>query len=191
MIDEPLAVVARVCHVLDDLGVTYAIGGSVASSVHGVPRATLDVDIVAALAPAHVRRFVSALEATFYVDADAVRDAIRRSASFNLLFLESMFKVDVFVAPLDAWSRSELARASPLTLDVAGEPVTLRFATAEDTLLHKLVWYRLGNEQSDRQWGDVAGIVRVAGPTLDRAYLTTWAEVLRVSDLLARALSAT
>jgi hypothetical protein len=65
--------------------------------------------------------------------------------------------------------------------------VTVRFASPEDTLLHKLVWFRLGDEISDRQWGDVLGVLRVQGERLDQAYLDAWATSLGVADLLERA----
>ncbi|HEX6276939.1 MAG TPA: hypothetical protein VFZ53_28055, partial [Polyangiaceae bacterium] len=94
---EPVEVTLRVVGELERLGIEYLVGGSLASSVHGRPRATQDVDIVARIAGAQVDALVAALSNDFYVDADMIRDAIRRRGSFNVVHLESMLKVDVFV----------------------------------------------------------------------------------------------
>lgn len=98
MIPEQFEALLRIVEVLRALDVSYAVGGSLASSLFGEPRATADIDLLAELRPAHVRAFVEALAPAFYVDEDMVRDAIRRRESFNLIHLDSMYKVDVFVA---------------------------------------------------------------------------------------------
>ena len=87
---EPIEVTLAVTGVLERLGVEYLVGGSLATSLHGIPRATLDVDIVADLQMTHLAPFVAALQEAFFVDADMVRDAIRRRATFNILHLTTM-----------------------------------------------------------------------------------------------------
>jgi hypothetical protein len=187
MLAEPLLVVAQVAAALDALGVRYVIGGSLASSLYGVPRSTQDVDLVADLREAHVAPFVQALTGGFYVDADMIRDAIARRASFNVVHLATMFKADVFIPRLDAWSLGELERGVVQYVQAGGTSFALRLASAEDTLLHKLVWYRLGHEISERQWKDVLGILKIQGASLDSRYLDEWAAALDVVELLARA----
>lgn len=187
MLAEPLLVVARVAAALDALGVRYVVGGSLASSLYGIPRSTQDVDLVAELREAHVARFVESLTDEFYVDADMIRDAIARRASFNVVHLATMFKADVFIPRLDAWSRGELARGILQEVQAGGTSFKLRLASAEDTLLHKLVWYRLGDGISERQWKDVLGILKIQGALLDDRYLDEWAIALEVVDLLMRA----
>lgn len=88
------------------LGIDYQIGGSIASSAYGIARATLDVDLVADLREQHIRPFVEHLSAAYYMDEDRVRDAVARQSSFNLIHLESMFKVDVFVLKSASMTRS-------------------------------------------------------------------------------------
>jgi hypothetical protein len=188
MADDPFAIAARLAHVLDTLRVSYAVGGSLASSLHGVPRATNDIDVVADLRGAHVDRFVAALEGDFLVDAEMIRGAVAQRSSFNVFDQATMMKVDIFVASADEWVIEELLRARSEVIDVHGQPTAIRFATAEDTLLYKLVCYRLGGEQSDRQWSDVLGVIKVQAERLDRAYLRHWAKHLKVTDLLERAL---
>jgi len=187
MLSEPLLVVARLARTFEDLAIRYIVGGSLASSLYGIPRATQDVDLVAEIELHHVEALTSSLAGDFYVDAGMIRDAIRRRASFNVIHLATMFKADVFIPRGDAWSHEELSRARCEQFDTTVGRVTIHFASAEDTVLHKLTWYRLGNEVSDRQWGDVLGLLKVQSGSLDREYLEHWARLLNISDLLSRA----
>jgi len=175
---------APVARAFERLGVAWHIGGSVVSSIHGVPRSTLDVDLVADLGPDHVKDLVVALSDAYYIDEDMVRDAVRRRATFNVIHLETMLKVDVFVLKHRAYDRVAFSRAQSRELE-PGEVFPV--ATPEDTILNKLEWFRLGNEISERQWKDVLGVMRVQRERLDRDYLTKWAAALGLEDLLARA----
>lgn len=187
MLGDPLLVVGQIGNVLDQMGIRYVVGGSVASSVYGVPRATQDVDLVAEMFGKHVDPFVEALAANFYVDADMICEAITRRASFNVVHLATMFKADIFLFKREPWMESEMSRGRLETLTTEAGPVTIRFASPEDTLLHKLVWFRMGGETSDRQWSDILGVLKVQGPRIDQMYLEEWAPQLGVADLLVRA----
>jgi hypothetical protein len=170
------------------LGVPYSIAGSVASSVQGVLRATLDVDLVADLAMPHVRPLVEVLSSGYYIEQDAVTDAVRRRTMFNVVHLETMLKVDVYVLSRRPYDVESFRRRRPVALerDVAPD---LMMDTPEDTVLHKLEWYRIGHEVSERQWGDVIGVLKVQGTALDFAYMRRWAREIEVEDLLERALA--
>ena len=185
---EPIEVTLAVTSVLERLGVEYVVGGSLATSLHGIPRATLDVDIVADLRMAHLDPFVAALNASFYVDTEMVREAIRRRSTFNILHLATMFKVDVFVTGADELLSIELSRKRRVR--VLEEPqADLFVASPEDMVLQKLMWYRDGGGVSDRQWGDVLGVIKTQGNRLDLAYLHLWAGRKAISELLDRALA--
>ncbi len=187
VLEEPFDVTLRVAATLERLGIEYLVGGSVASSVHGVPRATNDVDMVARIAGRHVAELVRAFEDDFYIDADMIRDAIMRRASFNIIHLKTMLKVDVFVFDGSPLAIEEMARKQAIEV-VSGLP-PIWFSSPEDIVLQKLEWYRKGNEISDRQWSDLLGVLRVGGAKTDRAYLARWATELGLSDLLERALA--
>jgi hypothetical protein len=183
--DDIVRAVEPVLRCLERLGVAAYIGGSVASSASGVARSTLDVDVVADLLEVHVAPFSAALRHDYYVEEEAVREAVRRRSCVNVVHFATMLKVDIFVAKRDPFDRSALARARPAPL--GPEAPAFPLASAEDVALHKLLWFRMGGEVSGRQWGDVLGVLRVRGGALDTAYLDRWAAVLGVTDLLRRA----
>jgi len=185
-IPPSLAVVFGVIDILEDLGVRYHLGGSFASAIHGVPRQTLDADLVVDLDAAMVTRLVERLRDDFYVDLDVARRAVRHRSSFNAIHLASGFKVDFFVKGDGEYDEVELER-SVVTEISRDPPRTARVKTAEDTVLRKLQWFRSGGEVSDRQWKDVLGVMATVGAGLDRGYLHTWATELGVADLLDRA----
>ena len=185
-----IAAVRPVLEVLRDLGVRHYVGGSIASSAHGVARASIDADVVAELRPEHVDRLCSALQGGYYVPEARVRDGIARKMSFNVIHLETMLKVDVFVSKGRPFDRRAMERARASSPSTADEP-PLPLASAEDIILAKLEWFRRGGEVSERQWTDVIGVLRAGVASLDRPYLEEGARELAVADLLERALGET
>jgi hypothetical protein len=181
-LQDPVAIALHVGARLDAMGVAWVTGGSIASSVHGEPRATQDVDMVVALRVRQVERFVKALNREYYVDADVVREAVTAAASFNAIHFASAIKVDFFVAGDDPFEAERLATRQRVEM-----PGGLLYVdTAEHTLLRKLEWYRRTGETSERQWRDVQAIARIQGERLDRERLIIWATRLGVIDLLDR-----
>jgi hypothetical protein len=183
-----LAALTPVLRALNDLGVRHFVGGSIASSAHGVARASVDGDVVAELLPAHVGAFVAALGDDYYVPEERIRDAVTRRASFNVIHLETMLKVDVFVSRDRPFDRRAFARSRPASIEGAGG-ATLPVSSAEDIILAKLEWYRRGGEVSERQWTDVKGVLQASSGGLDLPYLRRGGAELGVGDLLERALT--
>jgi hypothetical protein len=178
-----------VIQAFDALGIGYHIAGSVASSAYGIARATLDVDLVANLNESQIKSLVDRLSNGYYIDEDRVRDAVARRSSFNLIHLESMLKVDVFVLKSRPYDQVAFARAR---LENLGEGTVTRqhyLASPEDVILNKLEWYREGGCLSERQWNDVVGILKVQQSSLDIEYMRCWAATLDLTDLLLRALA--
>ena len=187
MQNEPVEVTLKVTNILEELGVPYLIGGSLASTLYGLVRTTQDSDIITEMRPEHIPPFVAALEDEFYIDDQMIASAIQRNSSFNIIHRETIFKVDVFIPRPRPFLKSQLIRAQKQTFTFATE-VSANFATPEDTILAKLEWYRLGGETSDRQWRDILGVLKTRAAELDLDYLQKWATELKVNDLLERAL---
>ena len=180
---EALQVAFHVLEVLDNLGVSYHLGGSYASAIHGIPRQTHDGNLVVDFFPGHAMSLTKALEGEFYVDEQAVARAVRERTSFNLVHLATGVKVDLFVKGSSAFDEAEFGRRVVVRLgDDPSRDVFVK--SAEDTVLRKLLWYRLGGEVSDRQIEDIRGILAMQAGRLDVAYLTRWADQLAIWDLL-------
>jgi hypothetical protein len=182
-----VAAVEPVVKAFEKLEVPYFIGGSVASSAYGVARATLDVDMVSDLKPEHVHPLVEMLESDYYIDEKMILDAIHRSSSFNLMHLETMLKVDVFVVKDRPYYKEAFKRKRKDSLDEEQGAAEFYLASSEDIILSKLEWFRMGGNVSERQWGDVLGVLKVQGDSLDVKYLRYWAAELGIADLLEQA----
>ena len=188
--DSPLVVLSQVARILDQQGINYVLVGSLASSMHGMYRSTADIDLLADIKPEHVRPLLDALNKSFYVDDEhAVQQAVEQRRSFNAIHFDSVFKVDIFIPKGDAFARKQLERRQLRKITPDSDEVVY-VATAEDTILAKLRWYRDGGEVSSTQWSDVLGILGVSDLSLEFDYLREWSERLGVRDLLERALTS-
>ncbi|MCP4110861.1 MAG: hypothetical protein GY749_35920 [Desulfobacteraceae bacterium] len=182
---EPVQITQLIAEVFDRLQIPYLTGGSLASSLHGIPRATQDVDMVADIKPHHVALLAEALKTTFYIDAVTVQEAIQRGSSFNIIHLATMFKVDIFVLQEDIASQEEMARREKYQISESESEFYV--ASAEDTILHKLYWFQLGGGVSERQWNDILGVFQVQHEKLDFSYLKRGAVLRGVTKLLKQA----
>ena len=169
---------------LESIGVTWAIGGSFASTIHGEPRSTNDIDVVARLAARDARRLVVALGDDFYADESMIAEAIAANESFNVIDQRTFLKVDVFVPRPGPLGEDQLIRRQAYTLL---DGPALYVLGPEDTALQKLRWYQLTGETSDRQWRDIMGVLRVTRD-VDAAYMRDVANRTGLSVLLERAL---
>lgn len=184
--DPVLEALLELAATLEELGVPMLVGGSLASISWGEPRFTRDVDVVAHLEERHAAPLAERLTDRWYVDAESIREAVRRQRSFNVIRLSGMVKIDVFVPRRVGHHDAKWGRAQPLRL-AADDPREVLVTGPEDIVLQKLVWFRAGDEVSEQQWRDVTSLLRVRAGQLDEAYLDAWARTLEVADLLNRA----
>ncbi len=180
-----LDVALLVAAALEAIGCEYFIGGSVASSLQGEPRATNDIDIVVAMLPHRVRLFAEELGADFEVDQDMLRDALVHGRCANIFYLPMVTKIDIFALGHGCYDEMEFNRRKRIKVRSTAEELVIK--SPEDTVLRKLAWYRDGGEVSSKQWRDVVEVLRISRSEMDTRYLHTWSVHLRVNDLLERA----
>lgn len=182
MLIDPISLALDVAAILNELGIPYLIGGSVASTLMGEMRATEDVDIVADLTAEKVTLLMQKLQPRFYVSEEAVLDAIRSKRSFNLIDNNSLGKVDIFILKDNPFPQIEFQRRQPQLVRQNPDQM-LVLPTPEDIILQKLVWYRMTKNESQR-WRDVLGVLKLQSDRLDFDYLRKWSVELNLSDLL-------
>lgn len=185
----PIDIALLVGRAIEQVGGAYFVGGSLASSFHGEPRATNDIDMVVQISPGKINEFVSALGDDFEIDVDMLRDALVHRRSCNIFFLPSVTKIDLFAVGSTPFDEVEFSRRKAVRAREIDELLVLK--TPEDTVLRKLLWYREGGEVSEKQWRDLTQVLRISGDAMDFEYMTSWAERLGLITLFARARSET
>jgi hypothetical protein len=181
-------VIAKFLRSLEEQELAYMIGGSYASSVWGSPRQTNDLDIELELEESEVDEFFSRLDAGFLGGEEECREALRQSdefRGFQLLHSLELFKVDVFLPLPGPYTKESFVRRQRREV-LPGESFWVK--SAEDIILTKLRWFRLGGEVSDRQWNDIIGVLEVQAGSLDETYLRRWSADFAVDNLLANAM---
>jgi hypothetical protein len=167
---------------LESVGIPYFVTGSFASSAHGIPRSTNDIDIVIAPTRQQLEEFLKQFpESAFATDRDDALDALVRKSLFNVVDYATMWKVDFIIRQPTAFDASRFARRA--VVEIAG--VLLQAASPEDILITKLWWAKLG--ESERQIDDAAGIIKVQSDNLDLEYVDRWVAVLELDDQWAAA----
>jgi len=170
-------VLPRIIAALEHAGIPSMLTGSHASSYHGIPRATQDVDIVIDPTPKQLRVFAGNLPDTeYYIDEEAALDALRRRSQFNVIDLATGWKIDLIIRKSREFSRAEFERRRIVTY----QGMRLAVATAEDILIAKLEWAKRGG--SRRQIEDAAGILRIRTPQLDQDYIKRWVRELELEE---------
>lgn len=174
---EELEILFEITALLDNAGIAYMLSGSMALNYYAEPRMTRDIDFVVEMLPSNAQRVATALESAYYVDIDAINEAIVKQRIFNAIHKHKMIKVDFIIRKDDIYRRIEFARKRHVNF----EGKMLWLATAEDLILSKLFWAR--DTHSEQQLKDVRNVI--ASTTVDHAYLDQWAAHLGVAALLA------
>ncbi len=187
LLPEPFEVTLLVTTILESLAVPYAIVGSMAGTIYGRIRTTMDVDLVVDLHSDQVEQFIQRLGELFYFDVQADNNAVLTRTNFNLIHLETMFKVDIFIPKTRAFDQQLLSRRLKSEIS-SSTGRRAYFVTAEDLILAKLDWHRLTGGASEHQWQDVLSIIQIQDRTLDQDYLHQWAKNLKILKLLEHVL---
>ncbi len=176
-------VLLKVVRELERLDIPYMVVGSFSVSFWGAPRTTHDADLVAAMPAELAGALARALRAEFYADDESMRRAIYRHSMFNVIHFDTGFKVDVWLLSADPYRQVAFERRRRVRL-FEGSQFEVYVATAEDTILSKLLWFQ--ESGSDRDFDDVVAVYEIQAPDLDQVFLDGWAGNLGISDLLAR-----
>lgn len=172
----------RVVQTLNQAGIEYMLTGSVASSLQGEPRSTHDIDLVITIQSPQINRLVQAFTSPdFYLDRDAILDAIRRKSMFNLINTKSGDKVDFWLLTDEAFDKSRFSRRCSEKF----MGITLRVSSPEDTILAKLRWAKMSGG-SEKQFTDALRVYEVQYGNLDTAYIEKWVKNLGVDALWNR-----
>lgn len=175
--------IRRVLKALESAGVPYMLTGSFASSFHGAPRTTQDIDIVIAPTRGSLHRLISEFpEDRYYVSGEAALQAYGSESLFNVIDMESGWKIDFIIRKSRPFSVEEFDRRREA--DLLG--TTVYIASAEDVMLSKLEWAKMAG--SERQIADVVGILRTQGTDVDMEYVMRWVAALGLQSEWARAL---
>ena len=175
-----------VVEAFEQLAISYYIGGSVASSMHGMARATLNVDIIADIKEYHVSKLKKFLEERYFIDEDMIIEAIKKYSSFNLIHFDTALKIDIFICKDEPHQQKAFERKVKDKLDEERD-FEYYFSAPEDIIIAKLQWLEQGEQVSERQWLDVLGVIKVQGDNLELEYLETWSRRLGLFNLLRKA----
>jgi hypothetical protein len=184
-----LKAIEPITKLFKEIGVQYLIGGSVASSMLGLSRTTMDVDIVSIITTNRVSDLYEGLKDKYYIDKEMIYDAIEKRSSFNIIHIESMFKVDIFILKDREYDKESFFRKKIDSFSEGENYIDIFIYSPEDIILNKLEWYKIGGEISERQWNDVKGVIKVQDKNLDLDYLIKWSKELKVNDLLEKVLN--
>ena len=162
---------------LSQAGIPYMVVGSFASNLYGAGRSTQDIDLVISATPEQIRLFLDLLPEThYYYDLENALEACRRKDMFNILDMERGWKIDLIFEKPSAYHQQAFQRRTAAEI----ERVSLFVATAEDTIISKLEWARMG--ASLRQIEDVVGILKVRKNNLDFFYIDKWVKQLELVE---------
>jgi len=176
---EPEDLLRYASDVCDRLQLTYLVTGSTATIAYGEPRFTNDIDIVIDLPVRLADAFCDAFPMDdFYLNRETVKTAIQNGTQFNLIHPASGLKIDFIVLTPSDFNRSRVSRRRDLPVL---EDRTVSFASPEDVILMKMLYYREG--ESEKHLRDIGGVLRVQGAAIDREYITQWAEHLGVGNV--------
>jgi len=184
-------ILAEIIGTFERLDIPYVVGGSFASSVWGHPRQTRDIDVNLWLEHGHVERLVTSFQADYLISDAEIERTLHESEeyrSFQILHIETLFKVDAFVPHHSRFAESVLAGARRVQI-VPG--LEANCMSPEDVIIHKLRWFELGNRVSDRQWNDIVQVLDIQREQLKIDYLLKWSDHFGLKDLFLEAMRET
>lgn len=172
----------QIISILDRSKIDYMLTGSIVSSMQGEPRSTHDIDIVIAMGLSQIDILIEAFEQTdFYINKQAVIEAVKQKQMFNVINTKSAEKVDFWILTEEPFDKSRFERRVVEEF----EQLRLKISRPEDTILAKLRWAKLSGG-SEKQYIDALRVYEVQNNNIDSDYIQKWAKILEVSDLWSK-----
>jgi len=169
---------------LNQEGIEYMLSGSYSSSLHGLPRATNDADIIITASEEQLTAFLQSLEDDYYVNKDAALEALSNRGMFNVIDIHNSFKADFIIRKDRPFSREEFQRRQKSTI----MDLDIWVVSPEDVILSKLEWAK--ESESSQQFQDALGVMVVQYDSLDMDYLKKWAKELQIEESLEQLLKS-
>ncbi|OZH53703.1 hypothetical protein AFK68_15885 [Hydrocoleum sp. CS-953] len=191
MIASEIDLALNLGEILDNLNIPYYLSRGLASSFWGERRQTEDADIAIILEPDKVEQLITALSTEFYLSDTAIDDALRgRTNSFNVIHTASAIKADIYpIKQSNDFELSAMSRRKQVKLFSGNKSIYI--TSPEDIILHKLIWYKIADNYSLKQWRDILGVIKARRKILDFDYLRLWSSQLKLTPELDKALDET
>jgi hypothetical protein len=187
-----LTVMIPALQAFDEQNLFWYLGGSIASSLHGMQQMAQDIDLVVDLHPQNLSSLLPILKQHYAFDDDAFQETASQRTACSLIHPDTLMKVDLIMAKQGAFETALHPRIASYSLD--DRYPSLRLASAMEMILVKLHRYsqnllsRTDGMRDDAEWNDIVGMLKIQEPPFERDFLEEWARNLRIAEMLRQAL---
>lgn len=169
-----IEILKQVCGKLDNAGIAYMLTGSFAANFYATPRMTRDIDIIIEIQKDDVDKVFRCFQKDFYIDRDAINEAIKYQDMFNIIHNELAFKIDFIIRKDVEYRRTEFQRKKRVPLD----DTEIWIVSPEDLIISKLYWAK--DSLSEMQLKDVKNLL-LSMRELDSQYILDWIDKLNLA----------
>jgi hypothetical protein len=187
-----LTVMLPALQAFDEQNLFWYLGGSIASSLHGMQQMAQDIDLVVNLHSQNLPSLLPLLKQYYIFDEDALQEAVSQRTACSLIHRNTLMKVDLIMARQSAFETALYPRIASYSLDERSPSLPL--ASAVEMILVKLHRYsqdllsRTDGMRDDAEWNDIVGMLKIQEPPFERDFLEEWARNLKITEMLRQAL---
>ena len=163
---------AEITQMFESLKIPYLLTGSLAYNIYAVPRATREIDLIVEIKPTDIKAFLQAIEGRYYYSEETINEEVKRKGMFNIIHLESSYKIDLIVRPDDAFEMTKFNRRRSIEF----QDFSIYVITPEDLVISKLRWIQ--QLESELHKRDIETLL--LNPDIDKKYIRNWSETLNL-----------